>query len=676
MFTVDVKWSEIGDYDIVSGIMNIQKILANAVIVVGFVLVPFIPFIIIDSTFFPYIVGKNFAFRVVVEIMLAAYLVLAVVDPAYRPRKSYLLGAFVTFLGIVTLAAIFGENPTKSFWSNFERMEGVVTYLHLFAYFVIASTVLTVRDMWRPYLNLHLFAGVIMALYALSQLSGATVGFRVDGRLGNSSYLGIYAFFNIFLASFLMARESFATAGERVRIATYGAIVLLQMVVLFYTGTRGAILGLVVGAGLATLLIAIFERKRKMLRKVAISISGVIFVILTMASVVVLRDTNVVKNIPGLESIAYSVADSKFVEETPILARFSEISIKKLQTNARVMVWGMALEGFKERPFLGWGMENFNYVFNKYYDPGMHSQEQWFDRAHNVFLDWLIAGGLPALLGYLALFACAIYCIWRRADKLSVLEKSILTGLLTGYFFQNLFVFDNLISLIYFGTILAYVESFGHTGVKVKKEKVSDDVATVVGWGGIILAFVLVFTVNYNGYMQNTTLIRALGDKFPEGPAKNLELFKETIAYRSFGTAEAREQLGQVSMGGLDKSKGLSEIQKGFILLAAEELKNQAVELPRDARYQLFAGGYLSQIGQVDQALAHLLEAHRLSPNKQTILFELGNIYHIKKDMVKTEEIFKQAYDLAPEFENAKRFYAEILVQNGKTAEAERVMGK
>ncbi len=272
---------------------------------------------------------------------------------------------------------------------------------------------------------------------------------------------------------------------------------------------------------------------------------------------------------------------------------------------------------------------------------------------------------------------CAIYCIWRRADKLSVLEKSILTGLLGGYFFQNLFVFDNLTSLIYFGTILAYVESFGYRESreeKTKRKGVSDDVATVVGWGGIILAGVLIYTVNYNGYMQNTTLIRALGGQFPEGATKNLELFKETIVYRSFGTAEAREQLGQISMNAFDKSKGLSEIQKSFITLAAEELKNQAVELPNDARYQLFAGSFLVQVGQVDQALPYLLLAHQLSPNKQTILFELGKAYYLKKDMAKTEEVFKQAYELAPEYENAKKFYVEILKQNGKTAEAELVM--
>ncbi|KKU80214.1 MAG: hypothetical protein UY07_C0049G0004 [Parcubacteria group bacterium GW2011_GWA1_47_8] len=121
--------------------MNTSKMLAQGVMFLTFAIVPFIAFIVLgQTTFFPYIVGKNFAFRIVVEIMFAGWVVLAAIDPAYRPKKSYLLGALAAFVGIITLAAIFGENPTKSFWSNFERMEGVVTYFHVFAYFIAACS--------------------------------------------------------------------------------------------------------------------------------------------------------------------------------------------------------------------------------------------------------------------------------------------------------------------------------------------------------------------------------------------------------------------------------------------------------------------------------------------------------------------------------------------------------
>ena len=646
--------------------MNIHKILANAVVLAGFVAVPFIPFIILSqTTFFPFIVGKNFAFRIVVEIMFSAWLVLAFIDPAYRPKKSWLLGAFVAFISIITISAIFGENPTKSFWSNFERMEGVVTYFHLLAYFTVASTVLSARGLWRPYLNLHLAAGAIMAIYGVLQWSGGLAivqdGMRVNGTLGNAAYLGTYALFNIFIAAFFMVRESFTTAGERVRVAIYGTIVLLQIFVLYHTATRGAMLGLIVGAGIATLLIAIFEREQKVVRNGAIGI--LVGVVIFVGGFVTMRD-------------------AQFMKESPVLNRFAAISFNEKTTRSRFMVWNMAYEGFKEHPVLGWGMENFNYVFNKYYDPKMYDQEQWFDRAHNVFFDWLIAGGLPALLAYIALFGCALYCFWRRADELSVAEKSVLTGLLGGYFFQNLFVFDNLTSLIYFGTILAYIESMSRVEVessrklKIENKKTiedAEDLTFIVSGGAVILAIVLIYIVNYNGFMQNATLMRALSDR-SAGPAHNLELFKETIAYNSFGTAEAREQLGQLSMNGFDRSKGISDIQKQFLDLAGSELKKQATILPSDARYQIFAGSFFVRVGVIDEAIAYIQKASELSPKKQTILFELGSAYYNKKDLVKAEETFKKAYELAPEYGEAEKYYLQILMANGKRAEAEKIL--
>jgi len=644
--------------------MNIHKILANAVVLAGFTVVPLIPFVILESTFFPYIVGKNFVFRIIVEIMFSAWLILAYIDPAYRPKKSYLLGAFVALLGIITLSAVLGENPTKSFWSNFERMEGVVTYYHLLAYFIVASTVLTVRNLWRPYLNLHLAAGAVMAIYGVFQWAGdleiVQDGMRVNGTLGNAAYLGSYALFNIFLAAFFMVRESFTTTGERARMAIYGAIVILQTFVLYHTATRGAMLGLLAGVGLATLLIALFEREKKSLRigAIGVLVATVIFV----GGFIAMRD-------------------AQFVQESPVLSRFAAISLTEQTTKSRFMIWNMAYQGFQEHPVLGWGMENFNYVFNKYYDPKMYGQEQWFDRAHNVFFDWLIAGGLPALLAYPSLFACAVYCIWRRADELSIVEKSVLTGLLGGYFFQNLFVFDNITSLIYFGTILAYVEGMSHKVEDFVDEKNTkrvvtgtdtEDLTFMVSGGAFIVAFILIYTVNYNGFMQNTTLIRAMSERSQEGPMRNLARFKEALAYGSFGTSEAREQLGQLSMGSFDTSKGVSEIQKAFLILADEELQKQAALLPLDARYQLFAGGFLARVGQLDKAIEYLERAHALSPKKQTILFDLGSAYYNKKDMAKAEAAFKEAYNLAPEYGEAKKMYIQILEAVGKTAEAEK----
>lgn len=641
--------------------MSLQKTIANALVAVCFIAIPFVSFIVLPSTtFFYLVVGKNFAFRVLVEIMFSAYLVLAVIDPAYRPRKNYLLISITLFLIVITLAGIFGENPAKSFWSNFERMEGVITYLHLFVYFVVASTVLTVRRIWEPYLNLHLVAGAMMGIEGVLQWSGKVQslsdGARIEGSLGNPSYLAAYALFNIFLALFFLVRCKFSTTKDKTKVFIYSAIILLQTFVLYHTETRGGVLGLIAGIILIAVLVVIFEREKKFLRIGAGSV--LLAVAILVGGFVAFRNAN-------------------FITQNPILARFSSISPTEQTTKARFMVWGMAIEGFKERPILGWGPENFNYVFNKYYNPGMYDQEQWFDRAHNVVFDWLVSGGILGLLSYLCIFGTAVYLVWKRT-KISIVEKSVLIGLLFGYFFQNLFVFDNITSLIYFYTVLGYISSLSLDHEDLAEDRPPLDLPMgmqyAVTGGAIILCCALVYGVNYAGYMQNTTLFRAIYDNSTQGPtAQNLALFQQAIKYNSYGTAETREQLVAMSVTGLDQVSEPTKIEQQYLGFALDELEKQTIKTPNDARYQLFTGNFLSFLGNTDEAIKYLTKAHELSPKKQAILFVLGDSYLSKKDFKNAETTYREAYELAPKFGEAVLYYVRILVQNKNFTEAERI---
>src|SRR3989338_7390340 len=106
--------------------MVLERML-RGIVLAGIFALPFIVFIVAESLFFPFITGKNFAFRIIVEVMSGAWLALALVNPIYRPRRSWLLGAFALLVTVVALADALGVYPFKSFWSNFERMDGWVT---------------------------------------------------------------------------------------------------------------------------------------------------------------------------------------------------------------------------------------------------------------------------------------------------------------------------------------------------------------------------------------------------------------------------------------------------------------------------------------------------------------------------------------------------------------------
>src|SRR5438105_119115 len=107
-------------------------------VLTGIFIVPFVAFVAPSASshfpslvpfgnlFFPYITGKNFLFRIVVELVLLCYVMLALAEPKYRPRTSWLMWAVLAFVAWMAVATVFSIDPIKSFWSNFERMEGYI----------------------------------------------------------------------------------------------------------------------------------------------------------------------------------------------------------------------------------------------------------------------------------------------------------------------------------------------------------------------------------------------------------------------------------------------------------------------------------------------------------------------------------------------------------------------
>lgn len=620
----------------------------------GLFLFPLIPLIITNSMYFPFITGKNFAFRILAEIIIGLWAILAVRDAKYRPKFSLISWSVLAFVVIIALADSFGVYPYKSFWSNYERMEGLATLLHLLGIFFVASSVLKTEKMWSRFFHTSIVVSVILGIYGLSQLSGATKinqgGVRVDGTLGNATYLAVYMLFHIFLTLFFIAKRYYSKNVSEEFFSDYinyiyGAIIVLQTIILYYTASRGPILGLIGGVLISSLLIIIFEKEKRGIKKIAVS---VLAVILTMSGFfIVLRD-------------------SDFVRNSKVLVRFSDISISERTTKSRFMIWNMAYQGFKEKPLLGWGQENFNYVFNKYYNPKMYDQEQWFDRTHNVFFDWLIAGGALGILSYLSIFFAVIYSLWKKTGwNLLVTEKSILTGLLIGYFFQNLFVFDNITSYILFFAIIAYAHSrrVSQSADFAERKEISINLS-IANW--ILIPAIGALTIfsfyffNYKGYMASRALIQAM-IPYSQGVAKNIEFFKKALAYGSFGDSEIREQLVQSAVR-IAASDANLETKQSFFDLAVGEMKKQLIKTPNDARYHLFTGSMLTSFKQYDQGYQGLKKASDLSPNKQTIRFEIiGNLINSGK-ITEALKLAKETFELETSSNQSRVVYAVVAI--------------
>ncbi len=601
------------------------------VIFTGLFIIPFVPFLVSGSLFFPFITTKAFVWRFIVEIIFGAWAILALSYPEYRPKKSPLLYAIGAFLLIIGLADIFGVEPVKSFWSNFERMEGYVLLLHLGALFMVMGSFFKEFD-WKRWWNTSLVASFLMCIYCLFQLAGVAQihqgGARVDGTIGNAAYLAVYLLVHIFIAILYFIRER---RGSSLRWV-YGMLVLLQIWVLYCTATRGAILGLL-GGLLITALLNVRSQNRSIKR---LSIGLLSILILVIGGFFLVRNT-------------------AFVSNSPVLSRFASISTEEFKSGGRSFVWPMAWQGIKERPILGWGQENFNYVFNEHYSAKMYNLEPWFDRAHNIFLDWAIAGGLLGLISYLALYGVLIWMIFKSVFSFE--EKTVLVGLLAAYFFHNLFVFDQLVSYVLFFSLMAYIHG---SSVHVEKKqplpqgKAYPMLSIVV----IVVLLPLIYFINVQPLSANLSLIKTLmyvgGDD--NGKLIAVHSLENAYATSRLGRPETVEQIAQQT--GPILSSGLSiEEKNAFYNFAKTAVLKQAEDFEDDARYQIVAGTFLGQTSSLDEAVVHFQKAKELMPSKQLIYFEYGNVLLTKGDKAGALAAFKQAYDLAPEYEEAKVIY-------------------
>src|SRR3990167_8236641 len=224
-------------------------------------LIPFTPLLVANTYFFPFITGKAFYFRILIEIAVAGWAVLALLDKEYRPRFSWIGAAVVGFVVWMFVADAFALNATKAFWSNFERMEGWVLLIHLLGLFFSASAVLRVEKKWRAWFFTSLAVSVVLSGYAFLQMNGSLAihqgSTRIDASLGNSAYFAIYLLFSVFVALWLALTEKYVWLKWSLI-----ALAVIEGTLIFFTETRGTIIGLVLALALAALLTALTASKQ------------------------------------------------------------------------------------------------------------------------------------------------------------------------------------------------------------------------------------------------------------------------------------------------------------------------------------------------------------------------------------------------------------------------------
>ncbi len=627
-----------------------MKDILRVVVYGGLFLIPFLTLLVTESLFFPYITGKNFAFRIIIEIVLACWIVLALFDAQYRPRFSWILTTFSILTGVMFVASIFAYYPHTALWSNYERMDGFVMLVHVFAYFVVLGSMMRTPQLWNWFFHTSLVVASFTVIYGLQQLSG-NPNYRIDSTLGNSTYMGVYMLFHIGILGYLALQTP-----SRLRQLVYAVLAAIFFFVLIQTGTRGTAIGFAVGTLVLVGYIALFGFRRPHLRQYAI---GGCLAILVLGG--------------GF----WLAKDTATVQENPTLARIANIDLKK-DLEVRRTIWGMAWEGVKERPALGWGVGNFNYVFNGQYDPRLYGQEQWFDRVHNIVLDWLIYGGVIGFLAYVSVFISIFYYLvyrpWRYDDQtFSVLEQALLAGLLIGYALHNMVVFDNLISYIFFAAILAFIHYRVATPIaKVEAYKVSPIIVQQIIFPIVfVMMLAVVYFVNVPAILSAKDIISALSTQDLE---ERYTYFDQALTRNTFAKQEVVEQFVQQAIR-IHNTEGIAEEVKSLYFNRAEaELHAQIARKPGDARLHVFASSFYRTTNDLEKTQEQLAIARELSPNKQWIILQQGAAALTQEENETARDYFAEAFLLDERFMDAREYYVASLFLTADIAAAKSLM--
>jgi O-antigen ligase/tetratricopeptide (TPR) repeat protein len=506
-------------------------------------------------------------------------------------------------------------------------MSGILALFHFFAYFLVLGSMLKSKSDWLKFFDVFVASSLSVSLSALGQKFGLiTGGGRLAGIFGNSAYLAAYLLFALAITALLFINRQ----GKNQRIY-YRLVFLFHLYILYGTQTRGALLGLIFALFLFALFLIVFSKKEGAsrqfvkIRRIAVSCL-IIFVILA--------------------GIVYLSRNNDWIKKSGALSRITNISLQDETTQTRLLAWKLSWKAFKEKPVFGWGWENYNIAFGKYYDPLMFPTENWFDRAHNIVFDLLVGGGAVAFIGFFGMLGMVFFSLWRALKKKQIgfMEFGILTSLLVAYLIQDMFIFDMLHSYLPLSIILAFIYWISiarEDGAKEQKKAGRPKEAGIFQIGTLFL-ILIIFVYAFNIHPAIASYWAIEGVKSQKNSFKMMEAFGKSLEYGSFVRFETRSVLMDKTK---EKIEGISNETKkeeleNLIKFSLAEGDKQLAELPKDARSYLRVGHLNMISGSFDSEWFKIAEdiltkGHELSPKKQLLLFALGEV---KMKLGKNEE--------------------------------------
>ncbi len=619
--------------------MNVERVCKN-IIKSGIYICLFLPlFVGKGFLLFPFIFSKVIIFQIIVEVAFLCWLFLILAKKeslSFSPISISILAFFL----ILFIASVFGVNLQKSIFSTQERMNGIFTLIHFFIFFLMLGIFKDKKD-WINLFKISVICSFFVSLSAIYQkinplFLGPMRDPQIYGTLGNAIILSTYLIFNLFLALFLYFNDA------RGNKKWWLVVFFVNLMTILLAASLSVYLALFLG-GIAFLYLnrKAFARRGKKKFSYLFGVSALL--ILFCLSVF-------------------------FTAQGMIFQKLIKLFSPQGSLLERIEAWKMGIQAFGEKPFSGYGWENFNLIFDKFYNPKFFvSLAPGFDRAHNVLVDFLALSGILGLLAYIAIFIFAYFSLKNGLlnQKATKIDFGIFLALLISYSTVNFFNFDTFSSFLMFFLILGYLnwlstnnESFTNMRIRkfelirkfvdyIKLEKIRNSVI-------VCLIPIILFTLNFNlqSALANFYAYQGIKSTVVDEVIKN---FQKSEKYQNFDQTSLRGEmadfLAKVSREGIPEDS--LKIYEFLEPLLKQDLEKE----PRNPNHYLRLGVFYRNWGKVDQTKLTLAEnifekAIEQNPKKQSFYFlsaQTKTLMGEHKNAIRLAQAGVNLYDKSPQ---------------------------
>lgn len=354
-------------------------------------------------------------------VILGAWFVKGVLSPPRTVERSphrihsdtrpVVWTALAVMAGTV-LSTVLSVAPGHSAWGTFGRSMGLYTLAACWVFFAAIATRMRSREQLDRLLSAIVLGSVPVSLYGIAQrfdmeplliTSRAVEASRVGSTFGSPSFLGAYLILVLPLAAervITILRHLREEHGTRypwlIQLLATSAITGLALAALLFTGSRGAILGLLSGLFVMSAMLAAREGRRQFVR---VALCGAVVAGLVLAGGAIIASR------PA--SVAAYPALHRFT------GAFDTTSEAGLQ---RMLLWRMAAGAMTHdqplRSLLGHGPETVGFVTRRLVPSALIAEYGDYvvpDRTHSQSWDLLLTGGMVALLTWELLLGWAAW---------------------------------------------------------------------------------------------------------------------------------------------------------------------------------------------------------------------------------------------------------------------------